>query len=135
MAFSTRNRGNAAMADMNVTPLVDVMLVLLIIFMVTTPVLSGPIQLELPQPVPPDKVQPPPKVDPIRLHLLADGNLTWNDVALPISALAPSLVLEAQREEQPELRIEADADTPYQLFTSTLAEAKNAGLQRIAFVD
>ena len=86
MAFSS-NSGGGPMADINVTPLVDVMLVLLIIFMVTAPILSYPIDIDLPQKslTPPDQPREPP--EPIDLRIDAAGQVYWNDSPVPLSAL------------------------------------------------
>ena len=96
MAFSS-NSGAGPMADINVTPLVDVMLVLLIIFMVTAPALSYQIQVDLPQRTsnPPPQPKDPP--EPIRLRIEAGGTVTWNNSPIPISVLQSSLEVEAQR--------------------------------------
>ena len=79
MAFSAGNSGGGAMADINVTPLVDVMLVLLIIFMITAPMLTHRIKIDLPQPTnnPPPQVENPP--DPITLSVRSSGQFYWND--------------------------------------------------------
>ena len=77
MAFSSGNSGGP-MADINVTPLVDVMLVLLIIFMITAPMLSHKIKIDLPQPNP-NVVNPENPPDPVRLQIRQDGSLYWND--------------------------------------------------------
>ena len=134
MAF-TSNSGSGPMADINVTPLVDVMLVLLIIFMVTAPALSYQIQVDLPQrtsnPPPPPKDPP----EPIRLRVDAGGTVTWNNSPIPISVLQSSLEVEAQRAQQPTLEIETDPDAQYEMLAKVLSRAKNSGLQKIAFVD
>ena len=100
MAF-TSNSGSGPMADINVTPLVDVMLVLLIIFMVTAPALSYQIQVDLPQRTsnPPPQPKDPP--EPIRLRIEAAGTVTWNNSPIPMSVLQSSLEVEAQRAQQP----------------------------------
>ena|SRR5690606_22193361 len=137
MAFSTGGSGgsSAPMADMNVTPLVDVMLVLLIIFMVTAPMMSYQIQIDLPQPVkdfkPPE--QDPP--DPIRLKIDATGALFWNDMPMPRNALGPSLMIEAARDVQPTLELDTSPEVQYQVLTEVLAEAKNANMKKIGFVE
>ena len=96
MAFAS-NSGAGPMADINVTPLVDVMLVLLIIFMVTAPALSYQIQVDLPQrtsnPPPPPKDPP----EPIRLRIEAGGTVTWNNTPIPLSTLQAALEVEAER--------------------------------------
>jgi biopolymer transport protein ExbD len=97
MAFSS-NSGSGAMCDINVTPLVDVLLVLLIIFMVTAPPLSYQIQVDLPQKstTPPPKVEDPP--EPIRVRIDASGNITWNGSATPVTALQSMFDVEGAKE-------------------------------------
>src|SRR6478672_13309400 len=137
MAFSTGG-GGGPMADMNVTPLVDVMLVLLIIFMVTVPPLSYPIQVDLPQPstTPPPPGNPP---EPIRIHIDAGGTVSWNGSPTPISTLQAQFDVEAARAEgdvgkQPTIEIETDPDAEYDTLAKVLSRAKNAALVKISFV-
>ena len=134
MAF-TSNSGGGPMADINVTPLVDVMLVLLIIFMVTAPALSYQIQVDLPQrtsnPPPPPKDPP----EPIRLRVDAGGTVTWNNSPIPMSVLQSSLDVESERNPQPTLEIETDPEAEYETLAKVLARAKNAGMEKISFVD
>jgi biopolymer transport protein ExbD len=134
MAFSS-NAGSGPMADINVTPLVDVMLVLLIIFMVTAPALSYQIQVDLPQRTtnPPPQPKDPP--EPIRLRIEAGGTVTWNNSPMPISVLQSSLEVEAERSIQPTLEIETDPDAQYEMLAKVLARAKNAGMEKISFVE
>ena len=134
MAFSTGG-GSGPMADINVTPLVDVMLVLLIIFMITVPMLSHKIKIDLPQPTdkPPPLTNPP---EPIRLSVQATGTLYWNDEPISEEALRAQLAVIGVKplEEQPELDIRAEKTTKYQLVATVMADAKNAGLSKIGFV-
>ncbi|TNJ33334.1 ExbD/TolR family protein [Arenimonas terrae] len=134
MAF-TSNSGGGPMADINVTPLVDVMLVLLIIFMVTAPALSYQIQVDLPQRTtnPPPQPKDPP--EPIRLRIEAGGTVTWNNSPIPLSVLQSSLEVEAERSIQPTLEIETDPDAQYETLAKVLSRAKNSGMEKIAFVD
>ena len=134
MAF-TSNSGGGPMADINVTPLVDVMLVLLIIFMVTAPALSYQIQVDLPQRTtnPPPQPKDPP--EPIRLRIEAGGTVTWNNSPIPLSVLQSSLEVEAERSIQPTLEIETDVDAQYEMLAKVLSRAKNSGMEKIAFVD
>jgi biopolymer transport protein ExbD len=136
MAFSSSNSGGP-MVDMNVTPLVDVMLVLLIIFMVTMPPMTYPIGVDLPQP---STVPPPPNPPtPIDLKIDAGGQITWNGSSMPISALEGTMKVEAERyattAEQPVIQIDTDKDAQYDTLARVLANAKNAGLIKIGFVD
>ena len=135
MAFSS-NSGSGPMADINVTPLVDVMLVLLIIFMVTAPALSYPIQVDLPQPStnPPPPAKDPP--EPVRIRIDASGTVNWNGSPTPMSSLQAQFDVEGERvvEEQPTIEIETDKEAEYEVLAKVLARTKNAGLQKISFV-
>jgi biopolymer transport protein ExbD len=137
MAFSTSS-GSGAKCDMNVVPLIDVLLVLLIIFMVTAPLMSYEIQIDLPQRsqnMPENPKDPPP---PIRLRIDAGGALFWDNMPLPKAALEPSLQIETLGKEvadQPTLEIEASPDANYEVLADVLAVAKNVGVAKIGFVD
>ena len=98
MAFSTNSGANSAMCDINVTPLVDVMLVLLIIFMVTAPILSYPIDIDLPQKslTRPEQARDPP--EPIELRIDASGQVYWNASPVPLSALQNMMEAEVERD-------------------------------------
>ena len=130
MAFSS-DRSGGTLSDINVTPLVDVMLVLLIIFMVTTPLVARQISLDLPQAGPTDPATPPP---PIRLRVATDGQLFWNGVPVNASDLDNRLALEAARAEQATLEIDASPEAAYEPVADVLASARNAGLVKIGFV-
>ncbi|MBB5943471.1 biopolymer transporter ExbD [Xanthomonas sp. 3307] len=134
MAFSAAgNRG--PLAEINVTPLVDVMLVLLIIFIVTAPMLTRTITMDLPQRTSaPSTPLPPP--DPIQLRLDASGQLFWNAAPLPLRDLQPRLqeAMAQAAGNPPELRIDASPDAEYASMAKVLAAAKNADVQRIGFV-
>ncbi len=135
MAFSS-NSGGGPMADINVTPLVDVMLVLLIIFMVTAPILSYPIDIDLPQrslTPPPEKANPP---DPIKLRIDASGQVFWNESPAPLSALRNMMETEVQRDpnNQPTLEIDTNDDADYGVLAKVLATARNAQMEKIGFV-
>ena len=135
MAFSSGG-GSGPMADINVTPLVDVMLVLLIIFMVTAPTLSYPIDIDLPQRTlnPPPQVKEPPP--PIALRIDASGQVYWNEASQPVSALQNLMEVEVNRDpkNQPQLEIDTSPDADYGVLAKVLAAAKNAGMIKIGFV-
>jgi biopolymer transport protein ExbD len=135
MAFSNNSSGAGPMADINVTPLVDVMLVLLIIFMVTAPILSYPIDIDLPQP---NRQNEPPKdpPPPIKLRIDASGTVYWNDSSTPIGALRSMMEAEVQRDprNQPTLEIDVNAEAQYEPLAKVLAYAKDAGMKKIGFV-
>ena len=135
MAFSS-NSGGGAMADINVTPLVDVMLVLLIIFMVTMPIQSVPVDVDLPQKSlnPPPQLKDPP--EPIKLRIDASGQVFWNNTPAPVSALQQMMKTEVERDpnNQPELQIETNDSAEYGVLAKVLAAAKNAEMVKIGFV-
>ena len=136
MAFSSGNSGGP-MVDMNVTPLVDVMLVLLIIFMVTMPPMTYPIGVDLP--IPSTKPPPPSTATPIDLKIDANGGITWNGSSMPLGAVRDNMKVEADRYsdpmQQPVIQIDTDKDAEYDTLAKVLAAAKNAGLIKIGFVD
>ena len=135
MAF-TSNASASAMADINVTPLVDVMLVLLIIFMVTMPIQSVPVDVDLPQRsiIPPENVVNPP--DPISLRIDSSGQVFWNNTPTPVSALQSMMKTEVDRDptNQPMLEIDTSEDADYGILAQVLAAAKNAQMVKIGFV-
>ena len=133
MSFSSNSSGSD-MADMNVTPLVDVMLVLLIIFMVTAPALSYQIQVDLPQR---STVEPPPtlEVDPVRIHVQMGGTVAWNGAPVPMATLQSQFDVEGARDVQPTIEITTDPDAEYETLAKVLARTKNAGLLKISFVE
>jgi biopolymer transport protein ExbD len=136
MAFSSNSAAGAPMADINVTPLVDVMLVLLIIFMVTAPILSYPIDIDLPQrslTPPPENKNPP---EPINLRIDGSGQVFWNDSPTPLSALQNMMETEVERDpnNQPTLQIDTNDEADYGILAKVLAAARNAQMQKIGFV-
>jgi len=135
MAFSSNSATGMPMADINVTPLVDVMLVLLIIFMVTAPILSYPIDIDLPQRTnqPPPDTTPP---EPIKLRIDASGQVFWNESPTPMSALRNMMQSEVERDpnNQPTLEIDTNDDADYGVLAKVLATARNAQMQKIGFV-
>lgn len=134
MAFSASS-GGGAKCDMNVVPLIDVLLVLLIIFMVTAPVVSYQIQVDLPQPS--RNLDQPPKdpPKPIRLRIDDSGQVFWDGTPLPFAALSPTMQIEAGRDPQPTLELETSPEAQYEVLAEVLATAKNAGLEKIGFVE
>lgn len=135
MAFAS-NSGGGPMADINVTPLVDVMLVLLIIFMVTAPILSYPIDIDLPQRTsnPPENPKEPPP--PIKLRIDQSGTVYWNDSPTPVSALMSLMQAEVERDptNQPTLEIDVNEEAQYETLAKVLAQAKDSDMKKIGFV-
>ncbi|HEX5663785.1 MAG TPA: biopolymer transporter ExbD [Xanthomonadaceae bacterium] len=122
-----------SVAQINITPLVDVMLVLLVIFMIAAPVVSQPIRLDLPGTSPP----PPVKADaPIVLRIDAAGQVYWNGDATPLPTLRAMLQAEVARDAQAPITLQIDAsdDADYGVVARVLAAACHAEVQRIGFL-
>ena len=126
----------SAMADINVTPLVDVMLVLLIIFMVTMPIQSIPVDVDLPQKTDTPVEPPPNPPDPIKLRIDASGQVFWNDSPAAVDELESKMTEEVQRDpgNQPELQIDTNESAQYGVLAKVLVAAKNARMVKIGFV-
>ena len=119
------------LAEINMIPLIDVMLVLLVIFIVTAPLLTHAIKVELPQA---SSAASPPPPSHVQLAIGANGETSWNDEQVDAAALAQRLSDQARREPGIELRIHADRRTPYELVARVMALASRQGLTRIGFV-
>jgi biopolymer transport protein ExbD len=132
MAFSSNDSGGP-MASINVTPLVDVMLVLLIIFMITTPLMKHKIEVKLPNAVL-SKKPDPPKMPPVTITVRADGSLFWNDEPVDQALLEQKLGTTAQLEPQPELDVRGDKATRYGTIWSVVRTAKDSGIQKVGFI-
>ena len=134
MSFGGFERGQSPtqpMAEINVTPLVDVMLVLLVIFIITAPLLASAIKLDLPDvKAAPAAARP----DTVRIAIDAEGRYYWNDQLIEDAALPQRLAEAARAQPQPELHLRADRDTRYDRLARLMAAAQDAGLTRIGFV-
>ncbi|MEQ9108853.1 MAG: biopolymer transporter ExbD [Limnobacter sp.] len=119
------------MSEINMTPLVDVMLVLLIIFMITVPVITHSVKVDLPQ-----ASQQPTEVKPdvVTLTVQRDGSLMWNDDELTFENLELRLQAVAQQEKQPELRIQGDKAVEYEKVVQVMAAAQRAGVEKLGFM-
>jgi biopolymer transport protein ExbD len=124
--------GASPMADINTTPLVDVMLVLLVIFIVTAPLMTQAIPVRVPQTA--AVAAPPPAVPPVRLSLNERGEIFWNDAPIPAAVLQEKLGAAAALRPQPEIRVAADQETRYGRLADLLAEIKRAGIEKMGFV-
>jgi biopolymer transport protein ExbD len=134
MAFGTLSSGAARpMGDINMTPLVDVMLVLLVIFIVTAPLITQGVKVELPRTAP--VAAPPPETEAIRLALDGEGQLFWNET--PVASIAEAeakLAAEAAAHPDTEVRLSADRDTRYETIAQLMAAARRAGVEKLGFV-
>ncbi|WP_334119718.1 ExbD/TolR family protein [Limnobacter sp.] len=119
------------MSEINMTPLVDVMLVLLIIFIITVPVITHSVKVDLPQ-----ASQQPTEVKPdvVTLTVQRDGSLMWNDEELTFKNLELRLQAVAQQEKQPELRIQGDKAVEYEKVVQVMAAAQRAGVEKLGFM-
>ena len=133
MAFGgfDNNRQGAPMADINVTPMVDVMLVLLVIFIITAPLLTHAIRLDLPNASAPPAVEKP---ETITLSIDGAGKLFWNNDPVDDGALAQRLAATAGKTPAPELHLRADRETRYQRIAEVMAAAQQSGIAKIGFV-
>jgi biopolymer transport protein ExbD len=130
--FDTRNGPMQPMAEINTTPFVDVMLVLLVVFIITAPLLTHAIRLDLPGAQAPVSAQKP---ETITVSIDAQGRLFWNDSPLAdTAALSERLAQAAPRQPQPELHLRADRQVRYQQVAEVMAAAQQAGIARIGFV-
>jgi biopolymer transport protein ExbD len=133
MAFSSGNDSGGPMAEINVTPLVDVMLVLLIIFMITTPLMNHRVKVQLPEAVV-EKKDDAPKIPPVTIAVTESGALFWNDEPATRQLLESKLSVEAQKTPQPPVNIRADKTTQYRLVNEVVKIAQAQGIAKVGFV-
>jgi biopolymer transport protein ExbD len=119
------------MSEINTTPLVDVMLVLLVIFIITAPLLTHAVKIDLPQASSQPLEEKPEVID---LAVDADGKLYWNDTEIEKAVLVSRMQEESAKQQQPELQIRADKNTRYQILAEVLAQAQTAGMKKVGFV-
>ena len=135
MAMSAGGNEGGPMAEINVTPLVDVMLVLLIIFMITTPLMNHKVKVQLPEAVlektDEDKG---PKTPPITVAVTERGELFWNDEPITRELIESKLSVEAQKTPQPTVNIRADRTTKYRLVNDVVKVAQQQGMRKVGFV-
>ncbi|MEG0822862.1 MAG: biopolymer transporter ExbD [Burkholderiaceae bacterium] len=133
MAFASFDpaRRSAPMAEINMVPLIDVMLVLLVVFMVTAPLLTHSVKLDLPRASGVAAAGPAEKIE---LAIDRTGQLFWNGEPASRAQASERMAAAASRTPQPELHIRADQEVRYALVAQTLADAAKAGLQRVGFI-
>ena len=134
MAMSVGGGGaDEPMMDINTTPLIDVMLVLLIMFIITLPVMTHAVKLDMPQ----SKNNPPPtdvQIEPIRIDIDWDGSVVWNGSLVQLDQLEAYFRVEAAKNPQPELHVRPERRANYDTVAKVLALAQRSGMQRIGFV-
>ena len=133
MAFGglSDNRGNQPVAEINMIPLIDVMLVLLVIFIVTAPLLTHAVKIDLPRASNETNVV---KAENIHLSIDAAGTVYWNGDPVEAAAWTARMREAAQRQPQPELHIRADGEIAYKRVVTVMSDAAKAGLTKIGFV-
>jgi biopolymer transport protein ExbD len=129
MAFSS-NSGGGPMADINVTPLVDVMLVLLIIFMITAPLMSHKVKVNLPI----TTIEKNEVKLPMTLAIKNTGELFWNDEKMTQASFEQVLAVTAQKDPQPQVNVRADKDTKYGIIDAAVQTVRKAGIRKVGFV-
>ena len=132
MAFSNGSGGGGPMAEINVTPLVDVMLVLLIIFMITAPLMAHKVEIKLPEAN--LDVKSEDQSRPITLAIKESGDIFWNDEPITSVMLESQLALEAQKKPQPRIDIRADNTTRYKVVQDVVKTAQRVGIAKVGFV-
>lgn len=133
MSMSAGGNASGMMAEINVTPLVDVMLVLLIIFMITAPLMTHAVKIDLPVANPHAK-EDTLKTPPLDLAIKSDGSMFFNDQPITGPELRAALAVAAQKIPQPELQIRADQDTEFKMVRAALNDAKSQGMVHIGFM-
>ena len=133
MAFGRleRTKGEPPMSDINVTPLVDVMLVLVVIFIITAPLLASSIRLDLPKA---EGAQPGDAPRFVTLVVDKGGQLFFNDKPVAAGQLAEQLAATAKQNPETEIQLRADQGVPYGKVVEVMGLAHKAGLSRIGFV-
>ncbi len=135
MAFSTGTKSSGPMADINVTPLVDVMLVLLIIFIITAPLMSHKVEIALPEA---NVIQDPDaenkRTSPITVAVQEDGTLYWNDERISKEILESRLSSAAQMTPQPPLNLRGDRTTKMRTINEVTKIAQSQGMLDVGFV-
>lgn len=133
MAMSVGGGGDdEPMMEINTTPLIDVMLVLLIMFIITLPVMTHAVKLDMPQT---RNINPPPvTIEPIQLEVDWDGTVLWNGTPVNTASLEGYFRVEAAKNPQPELHVRPNRRANYDTVAKVLAMAQRNGMQRIGFV-
>jgi biopolymer transport protein ExbD len=131
MAFGTQDDTDEVMNEINMTPLVDVMLVLLIIFIITVPVMKHSVNIDLP--IASNEVQIT-KPETLRLSVDAQGQYFLNETPVADKDLAPQLKAAAAKNPQPDLHIRGDKAVRYERVAQAMAASQQAGLRKIGFI-
>ncbi|MDE2278040.1 MAG: biopolymer transporter ExbD [Xanthomonadaceae bacterium] len=133
MAMSVGGNTGGPVSEINVTPLADVMLVLLIIFMITAPLMSHPVTITVPVAAPKsdDKA---PETPPLDLAIKEDGSMYFQDQPVTEASLKAQLAVAAQKAPQPELQIRADKAIEWKVVRKIISDAKGQGMVHVGFM-
>jgi biopolymer transport protein ExbD len=131
MAMAVSSNEGKSYSDINMTPLIDVMLVLLIIFIITIPSQTHAVKIDNPSHSPP----PPTRPEVIDLSIDFDGTLLWNKTPVPRATMQGYISQEAIKSPQPEVHITVDKFSKYEIVAQTLADLQHRGLKKIGFVN
>lgn len=133
MAMSGGKEDGEPMMEMNMTPLIDVLLVLLIMFIITIPVQTHAVKLDLPQDNPD---QTPPPIDPVKNKVTIDptGTIFWNEAPIDLLRLRQYLDLTQSMNPIPELHLEPDPQARYVVVDQVLAVTKRAHVEKMGFI-
>ncbi len=131
MTFGNDTHEQQPLAEINMIPLIDVMLVLLVVFIITAPLLTQSIKIDLPQVTAQTHIEMP---EAIVLALDAQGALHWNDLAISDAELPAKLLEAAAKKLQPELHLRADKETRYQKVAEVMGLAQKAGIKKMGFI-
>ncbi|AWY20516.1 biopolymer transporter ExbD [Moraxella bovis] len=132
MAFELSDNDNGGMNEINLIPLIDIMLVLMIIFLVTATVLNPTVPLDLPK-TSAQVNDVPPEV--IQISIDADGQIYWDKTALSLDELNARFGEEVAKGKDPQVHLRADKEGKYDTVAQVLATASGSGLTKIAFVN
>jgi biopolymer transport protein ExbD len=134
MAMAVGGGKEGPLSEINMTPLIDVMLVLLIIFIITIPSQTHAVKIDNPLPPPPNFVPPPPP-EVIDLQIDFDGTLLWNKTPVDRPTMQGYISTEAVKDPQPEVHITVDKFAKCEIVAQTLADLQHRGLKKIGFVN
>ena len=132
MAFQLGEDNESGMTEMNLIPLIDIMLVLMIIFLVTATVANPSIPLTLPKTTA-DIIDPPPEA--ITISINANGEVAWDDQIISLDELQTRFNSASQQAQQPTVVLRADKESRYDTVAQVMSRASEAGLSDIAFVN
>jgi len=134
MAMSVGGNTGGPVSEINVTPLADVMLVLLIIFMITAPLMSHPITVTVPIANPKSTEAKAPDTPPLDLAIKEDGSMYFQDQQITEASLKQQLAVAAQKQPQPELQIRAEKAIEWKIVRKVISDAKGQGMVHVGFM-